>query len=366
MILAFGTYDLAKHPRFGVILDGLRDRGVSVVELDEPLRLSTAERVQMLKQPWRLPLLAGRLAGRWLQLIRRSRHLRGDHRPDVVLVGYMGHFDVLLARVLFRRSRIVLDHLLFAGDTARDRGAGGVRAGALNMLDQVALRCADIAVLDTEEHRSMLRHKQRGVVVPVGARAEWFVAGDDRQNALDGPLSVVFFGMFTPLQGTTVVADALEKMLDALPSAQVTMIGAGQDSDEVHQKLAHFSQITWTDWVEPAELPRVVARHDVCLGVFGTGPKARRVVPNKVYQGLAAGCIVVTSDTPPQRRALGDDAFLVPPGDPEALATTLIGLDDQEARAAARDLYKGKADRFAAEQIVGPLVRELAATERRR
>ena len=74
-----------------------------------------------------------------------------------------------------------------------------------------------------------------------------------------------------------------------------------------------------------ANLPALVAGHDVCLGIFGTGDKALRVVPNKVFQGAAAGCAIVTSDTAPQRRALGDAAVLVPPGDPEALAAALRG-----------------------------------------
>ena len=54
----------------------------------------------------------------------------------------------------------------------------------------------------------------------------------------------------------------------------------------------------WIDWVDADELPGVVAEHDVCLGIFGTTDKAPRVVPNKVYQGVASGCAVVTSDTP--------------------------------------------------------------------
>ena len=78
--------------------------------------------------------------------------------------------------------------------------------------------------------------------------------------------------------------------------------------------------VDWLDWVAPADLPALVADHDVCLGIFGRGDKALRVVPNKVFQGAASGCAVVTSDTAPQRRALGDCAVLVPPGDPEALA----------------------------------------------
>ena len=44
-----------------------------------------------------------------------------------------------------------------------------------------------------------------------------------------------------------------------------------------------------------ADLPALVAGHDVCLGIFGTGDKALRVVPNKVFQGAAAGCAIVTS-----------------------------------------------------------------------
>ena len=48
-----------------------------------------------------------------------------------------------------------------------------------------------------------------------------------------------------------------------------------------------------------------------------SGPRAKAldVVPTKVYQGAAAGCVVVTSDTHPQRAALGEAAVLVPPGD---------------------------------------------------
>ena len=66
----------------------------------------------------------------------------------------------------------------------------------------------------------------------------------------------------------------------------------------------------------------------MCLGIFGVTPKAKRVVPNKVFQGAAAGCCVITSDTTPQRRILGDAALFVPPGDPSALASLLRRLSE--------------------------------------
>jgi glycosyltransferase involved in cell wall biosynthesis len=70
--------------------------------------------------------------------------------------------------------------------------------------------------------------------------------------------------------------------------------------------------------------------------VFGTSEKARRVVPNKVYQAMAVGRPIVTGDTPGARELLsdGEDAVLVLPGDPEALAAALRRLaDDGELRA---------------------------------
>src|SRR6266516_2310209 len=88
----------------------------------------------------------------------------------------------------------------------------------------------------------------------------------------------------------------------------VTMIGGGQDEAETRAAAAANQAVRWLGWVPATELPALVASHHVCLGIFGTGDKALQVVPNKVFQGAAAGCAIVTSDTPPQRRTLGDAA----------------------------------------------------------
>src|SRR3982750_3717616 len=111
--LAMGTYDVDRHPRVG-----RGGWGHEVGEADAPLPLDTAARVRMLQQPWRLPLLVGRLARCWWLVARKARRAVA---PDAVLVGYLGHFDVHLARLLFprrRRTPIVLDHLVSAAGTA--------------------------------------------------------------------------------------------------------------------------------------------------------------------------------------------------------------------------------------------------------
>ena len=366
MIVAFGTYDTGRHPRVGVLVDGLRAHGYTVTELDRPLGLSTAERVRMLRQPWRLPVLLVRLLRCWALLVGDvARHRVRHGAPDAVLVGYLGHFDVVLARLLFGRTPLVLDHLVFAGDTASDRGARGLRVRLLRRLDRLATACADVVLLDTDEHAALLAdvapaRARRGVVVPVGAPRAWLDAAAPPRGH-DGPLRVVFYGLFTPLQGTDVLAGALA---DALPRAashagrpiEVTMIGAGQDLPSARARLADVPGVTWHGWVDPAALPALVAAHDVCLGIFSTTPKGRRVVPNKVFQGLAAGCVVVTSDTAPQRRLLGSHVELVPPADPRALADRLLALADDAALAAARERAAAGRDLVRPDVVVTPLV----------
>ncbi len=329
-----------------------------MAECNAPLGLDTSARVAMLAQPWRAPALLARLARRWLTLARSARRLP---RPDVVVVGYLGHFDVHLARLLFRGVPVVLDHLVSASGTARDRRLdGGARRALLRAIDAAALAAASIVLVDTEEHLAALPGKYRGraVVVPVGAPAAWFAAAGDPDPAAQ-PLRVVFYGLYTPLQGTPVIGTALARLAGA--PVEVTMIGRGQDLAATRAAAAGNPNVRWVGWVPSAELPAVAAGHHVCLGIFGTGDKALRVVPNEVFQGAAAGCAIITSDTSPQRRVVGGAAVLVPPGDPDALAAALLRLAGDRAelarlRARAAQLA---ADQFAPAQIVTPLLHRL-------
>jgi len=368
-IVAFGTYQADSHPRIRVLIEGLRADGHEVVEINEPLGLSTADRVAMLQKPWLAAALPFLLLARWSRLWRRGRAERDLQRPDAVLVGYLGHFDVHLARRVFKGSPIALDHLIFAAGTAVDRGIEkGLRIRTLSMLDRRALTAADVIVLDTAEHSAMVPAQlaDRVVVAPVGADAAWFAAGEHAvaDPSPGDPVEVVFFGLYTPLQGAVVIGEALAK----LPSlgvhadqVSVTMIGTGQDLAAARAAAGPNAPAKWLGWVAPADLPGRVAGHHIALGIFGTTPKGASVVPNKVYQAAAAGCALVTSDTPPQRRILADAAELVPVGNADALAATLAELiQDPELLASRRRQARALAlERFAARAVAAPLVAKL-------
>lgn len=369
-IVAFGTYQVDSHPRVRVLIEGLRGVGHDVIEINEPLGLSTAQRVSILKAPWKLPILAGRLVSTWMRLAKRGRTLRRTEHIDAVLVGYMGHFDVHLAKRVFKGAPIILDHLLFAAGTATDRGTKpGAVTKALEVLDRRALAAADIIVLDTPEHQARVPTElaDRTVVCPVGADSRWFAAGRKAvpDPAPGEPISVVFYGLYTPLQGAPTIGRALRLLADrGLSSAdlRVTMIGTGQDLAAARAAAIGISMVKWLDWVEPDDLPDIIAAHHVSLGIFGTSTKGAEVVPNKVYQSATAGCALVTSDTPPQRRLLDDAAILVPTGDAVAVADILQSfVADRDWLAKRRRAAAELADReFSPQAVIGPLKVRLA------
>lgn len=379
-VCVFGTFDTGRHPRVGILAEGLRAAGVEVVTCNVPWDAPTRLRVAALRRPWLLVVLAWRLLRAWVGLRREARGI-GD--VEVVVVGYLGVLDVRLARRWWPRATVVLDHLAPVGGTVSDRGAGGLRARLATRLDRWAEASADLVVVDTPEHLPAAG----GVVVAVGAPEAWFAArpitaGPAAADVRRG-LSVAFFGLYTPLQGATTIAAGLAKAIDAGDVARATLIGDGQDRVAAQARLAGRQAVRWLDWVDPAQLPALVAEHDVCLGILGTTPKAHRVVPNKVFQGAAAGCAIVTSDTAPQRRVLGpaaryvpvptavsdpaDDPAVDPADDPAddpatGLATVLAQLArDPAALAAARRSAAERADvAFRPVEVVAPLLAALA------
>src|SRR5262249_3321490 len=120
--------------------------------------------------------------------------------------------------------------------------------------------------------------------------------------------------------------------------------------------------VEWVEWIEYDDLPREYWSAGCALGIFGTSDKALRVIPNKAYHALACGVPLITADTPAARELLsdGENALLVPPGDPAALAQAMrrVAADPELARTlsrGARDTYETEAS----EEVLGARWRSL-------
>ena len=116
------------------------------------------------------------------------------------------------------------------------------------------------------------------------------------------------------------------------------------------------------EWIPYPELPGEYQRAGCALGIFDTGPKAARVIANKVFQALACACPVITADTPAARELLTDgvDALLVPPGDPAALAEAVRRVaGSADLAAGLADAGQATYDKRASEAVLGARWRSL-------
>ena len=314
-VLAFGTYE-RDYPRNAQVVSCLRRAGVEVVERHEPVW-----------EGQRHKFAAGAGAAARLAWAEAKLLARRPQEPfDVVLVGYPGHLDLPAARRAARGRPVVFNPLVTLTDTlVEDRGrfAASSPAGrVLRALDRGALGAADAVVADTAANAAYLRAlaglpPERVDVCFVGAEERVFVPGWRQPERF----SALFVGKLIPLHGLETILAAAR----LAPEIPFRIVGSGQLEGLLREPPPNVERVEWVDY---ALLPGELHRCGCALGVFGTSAKARRVIPNKVFQALACGAPVVTGDTPAARELLAHDAtaLLVPPGNPEALAAAVRRL----------------------------------------
>jgi glycosyltransferase involved in cell wall biosynthesis len=337
-IVAWGTYDLGK-PRTRILLRGLRELGVDVVECHADVWAGVEDKSRLRSPGARLRRAAALLAA-YPGLV--ARYLRAPAHA-AVLVGYMGHLDVLVLWpwAKLRRRPILWDAFLSLYSTVvEDRKLVPPRhplALLLRGWEWLACRAADRVVLDTRAHAELFRQlyrvpEEKLAVVPVGAEPDAFFETDPP----DPPRRrVLFYGQLIPLHGIRVILEAAR--LTEGEGIEWLVVGDGQDrpvlEDAVGRPGDRAGPVRWVRWVPYHELRETIAGSAVCLGIFGTSDKAARVVPNKAYQILATGRPLVTRDGPAIRELLGEDpgrvgVVLVPPGDPGALSRAVEAVLD--------------------------------------
>jgi glycosyltransferase involved in cell wall biosynthesis len=346
-IVYFGTYE-RNYPRNAQVVSCLRRAGVDVVErhvsvwdgrehkfsagLGAALRLARAER----------------------SLLRR---LDGDF--DTVVVGYPGHFDLPAAKRAARGTPVVFNPLVSLSDTlVSDRGrfaADSRAAKILRAIDRAAFRAADLVVADTAAQAAFFEElgARRTDVCLVGAEERLFAPGWRQPDEF----TCLFIGKLIPLHGLETILEAARRA----PELRFRVVGSGQLGPLLEGRPGN---VECRAWVEYERLPDELRACGCALGIFGTSPKARRVIPNKVFQALACGAPVVTGDTPAARELLADEesSLLVPPGDADALVAALrrLAADPELTRriaAGGLSTYRARAS----EAILGERWRALIA-----
>lgn len=337
----FGTYD-QQYPRNRIIIEGLQANGVQVDERHISLWHGTDDKIAAASGGWsRLRFLARVLSSYARLVIQHGPPLR---KYDIVMLGYSGQVDALIAKPLARlmRKPLVLDLFVSIYLAATERGLSKAHprtVRTIHGLEKRACEAADLLLLDTPAYVDFI-HETYGIdrdkfrTIPLGANERiFFPVPCDRR---DKPFQVLYFGKYIPLHGIQTILDAAH-LLKGERDVQFRMHGKGQlkAAALAQAEALGLDNVTFTDWVaDPTRLSHEFAPYEVCLGAFGDTAAARMTIQNKIYEGMAMRKVVITRDSPTVRAAFndGEHLILIPHGDPAALAEAIVQLRDNPDR----------------------------------
>ena len=259
------------------------------------------------------------------------RHIAQDFEPDVIV----DRFYTFGGGGIWAAHQAGIPAVLEVNSPARPY-PGSWRDG----LDRLSLlrpvdrwRCQVLdwsdAVYTTSVHLVPPRLQAAVTVVTNGVDIERFRPGPTRSNP---PLCGVYASSFRAWHGAEDLVEAVRLCVARGVELEITCLGEGPRLAAARQAAdrADLSgAIRFVGRVPFAEVPSYLAAADVGLAPFD--PKAFSALklgwfwsPIKIFEYLAAGLPVVTIDIEEMHRLLPSSvARFYPPGDAEALATTL-------------------------------------------
>lgn len=296
-ICYFGTYS-KDYSRNRVIIKGLKKNGVNVIECHYPLWKGVEPRIQEFKGISGLIKLFFKFLIAYLSLI--IKFLEIIEKPDFIIVGYTGHFDVPLAFFFSKLRSIPLafDFFVSLWDTfVKDRKLfreNSLISTTLKFIDRVSLILPDIIFLDTASHIDFVS-KEYGIDRKKFRR--FWVGEDDeifypRDVEKFSKFTVLFFGGFIPLHGMEFIIDAARMLKEE--DIRFLIVGKGQLYDKIYELAKGLKNVEFTGWVELENIPEIICKSHISLGIFGKTDKANRVIPNKIYESIACKVPVIT------------------------------------------------------------------------
>ena len=352
----FGTYR-SGYTRNKILIQGLRRAGVDVVECHVKLWAGIQDRVNVASGGWFHPKFILRVISVYLKLLRKYRDV-GEY--DVMVVGYPGQLDVYLARLLcwLRRKPLVLDILMSIYLVCKERGLEKISPltiWGLRQAEWLACRLPDLLIIEGPDYRDWFINEykvdeSRFRYVPLGADDDVFhpveIASSESK-----PFSILYHGSFLPSHGVKTIIEAARLLVDE-KDVVFHLLGKGPEKDLAVATVERYrlENVQFFGFVPEDELLLRLSKADICLGVFGSTPQAQMTMQNKIFETLAMGKAIISSDSSAIRSALvhGEHIYLIPREDPNALADAIRKLNCEKSlrEGLANNAYKIYHEKF--------------------
>jgi glycosyltransferase involved in cell wall biosynthesis len=334
-ICFFGTYDNT-YTSNKMVLQGLKDNNVKVVEVNSHTKVTRLDKkeemnwVNLLKRIFGKARIINEIIKNWSEI----------KKCDAIYVGYPGHVDVFPAFIVAKLlgKKLVFNPLLiiYIG-FAEEQGIlnkNSLMGWVIKQSESLVYKMCDLVFADTPFQEEFLRRdfkvpQTKLKVLPIGADDKFYTYTPYTNKSKK--INCCYYGLYSPVHGVEHIIEAA-RILKNNKNITFSMIGIGNTFEPNYknaQKLG-LDNVKFYHDVPESEHPKIMAKSDLFFGFLAHTPTVDRVIPNKVYQGMAQGKLVVTADAPVTRSVFKNDEnmVLVQPENPKALAQAIVDLSE--------------------------------------
>ncbi len=241
---------------------------------------------------------------------------------DIIWISSFSHrifFYLYLARFMvwfFQAPQIVYESIIsIYGTRVFDRKLVrvlGPRALYYYVLDYVACRLSYRIIIDTNAHAYFFKKtlqirpsKIRRVFA--GANKEFFYTRETTEKKRREELIVGFHGKLIPgMMVTEYIMEAVKILRNESVKFMIYGKGSLFKTYEKIIKEENLTNIVLAGQIPYESVAETISKSDVLLGAFVTTPKALRVIPIKIFEGLAVARPIIIGDPKAARELLDD------------------------------------------------------------
>jgi len=272
---------------------------------------------------------------------------------DIMLIPWRGIQTLPLAKLIHKKPIIYFPAFSIYDTLVNDRKKikkDSFKAKIVHFVDKIACKWSDLIILEsTEEIQYFCKEfglpKEKFLQCPLSADESIFFPSNEEEK-IKNKFTVLFFGSFIPLHGIDIIAKAAT-ILHKNEDIVFKICGDGQTKPEITKMIydQKIKNIELLGIVSKDILLKNIHSYDVCLGIFGSTAKARKVLTNKIFQILASKKPLITMKSPTTKEyQLVDkkNCLLIPTANPEKLAEAILFLknDPKKLKDIAEQGYK--------------------------
>lgn len=266
-------------------------------------------------------LIASKRKRHYVNVIYNSGGLSIENLPFIIWAKILG-YKLILA--------IEEDYSHFRDDIKK---ISRFKFWTVRKLDFVNCRIADaIVVISRYLFNKYNACSTRNVVlIPVTANLNFA----DEKKGFNQPLKVVYAGTFADKDGVSDIIEGFSRFNDFYKNAELILTGSSEQQIIYLDKFKDRKDIVFTGYIPDKEFYELLRYADVLCMCRTESEFANAGFPFKLGEYLATGNPVVCTKVSDVQYYLNeDDAYLIEPGDPEAIANTLkrIVANPDEAR----------------------------------